>query len=55
MLQDRNSTAHVYDEEAAMELVQKILHVYIPAFLDLQKNIENHYRDNPEVWREPQR
>ncbi len=43
MLRERNDTTHIYDGEAAGELVQKILTRYIGAFETLQENLKKRY------------
>ena len=43
MLRERNSTAHIYDAEAALELVQHILDSYIPAFIKMREEVETRY------------
>ena len=45
MLRDRNDLTHIYDGEQAQKLVNVILEKYIPAFVVLQENIENQYKD----------
>ena len=36
MLSERTLAAHIYDEEIALKLVDKILHYYLPAFLKME-------------------
>lgn len=43
MLRERNNTAHMYDAEAARELVQHILRDYIPAFQSMRDGIMSRY------------
>ena len=43
MLNERNSTAHLYDGEAALVLVRHVLDSYIPAFATLREEIEARY------------
>ena len=45
MLSQRNNMAHLYDGEAAKELMNRILSEYIPAFQQLEKSILNRYKD----------
>lgn len=45
MLRDRNDMPHIYDGNAAKELVGRILHDYIPAFSRLQTEIETRYQE----------
>ena len=45
MLRDRNDLTHIYDGTQAKKLVEKILEKYIPAFVELQNNIEEQYKD----------
>lgn len=45
MLSERNSTSHVYDKKAAKTLVEKIISEYIDSFVDLEKHIEERYRN----------
>ena len=45
MLRDRNDLTHIYDGAQAKKLVEKILEKYIPAFVELQNNIEEQYKD----------
>ncbi len=45
MLRSRNDMTHIYDGNAAKEMVYKILNEYIPAFVGLQNGIEAHYGD----------
>lgn len=43
MLKERNDTSHVYNEEKAKELVEKIVSSYIGEFAKLQKEIISRY------------
>lgn len=43
ILKDRNDLTHIYDESAARRLVEVILREYIPAFIKMQKGIEEYY------------
>ena len=45
MLRDRNDMTHLYDGKAAKRLVTKIIQVYIPAFQNLKKHIDEQYGD----------
>lgn len=45
MLSERNSASHVYDKKAAKTLVEKIISEYIDSFVDLEKHIEERYRN----------
>lgn len=45
MLRDRNDTTHIYNEEAAQQLVEKILHQYIGVFVSLEQQIRARYGD----------
>ena len=45
MLSERNSTSHAYDKKAAKTLVEKIISEYIDSFVDLEKHIEERYRN----------
>lgn len=49
MLKERNDMTHIYDGNAAKELVEKIINEYIPTFYMMQKEIENRYQDNTEL------
>ncbi len=49
MLKERNDMTHIYDGNAAKELVGKIINEYIPTFYMMQKEIENRYQDNTEL------
>ncbi len=40
MLNDRNTTAHIYSEQLAVEICNKIIGEYMRAFIDLQERIE---------------
>lgn len=41
LLNDRNDTAHGYDEKAEAHLVEKITKVYLPMFEELVKTLQN--------------
>lgn len=43
MLRDRNDTTHIYNQDAARQLVEKILNRYIQTFLMLEAKIEEKY------------
>lgn len=45
MLRERNDTTHIYDGNAAKELVQKILIEYIKEFQRIQEAVEKRYGD----------
>ena len=45
MLRDRNDTTYIYNEEAAQQLVEKILHRYIGMFVSLEQQIRARYGD----------
>lgn len=45
MLRDRNDTTHIYNEEAAQQLVKKILHRYIGVFVTLEQHIRERYEN----------
>ncbi len=45
MLRDRNDATHIYNEEAAQQLVEKILHQYIGVFVSLEQQIRAQYGD----------
>lgn len=45
MLRERNDTTHIYDGEAAKELVQKILKEYIGEFERLQDEVQQRYSE----------
>lgn len=46
MLRARNDMTHIYDKNAAKEMVNKILNEYIPAFIKLKNGIEEYYGEN---------
>jgi len=48
MLKDRNSMNHIYDGQAARDLVQTILERYIPAFQLLRTSIAERYAEQLE-------
>lgn len=43
MLSQRNNMAHIYDGEAAKQLMNQILQEYIPAFEELENSIQSRY------------
>lgn len=43
MLKSRNNMTHIYDGNAAKELVDVILKEYVPAFVKLQEGMEARY------------
>ena len=45
ILRDRNDTTHIYNEEAAQQLVERILHQYIGVFVSLEQQIRARYGD----------
>lgn len=45
MLRDRNDTTHIYNEEAARQLVSKVLDSYIHEFQVLEMKIKERYSD----------
>ncbi len=45
MLKDRNDMAHIYNGNAANELVKRILEEYIPQFLKLEEELVRMYGD----------
>lgn len=45
MLKDRNSNVHIYDNKLALELIERILYVYIPAFQLLKAGLDARYGD----------
>lgn len=45
MLRDRNDMTHIYNGEAARELVQRIIRQYIPEFVRVGTEIERRYGD----------
>ena len=47
MLRERNNTTHMYDAEAARELVTHILRDYIPAFASMREGIVSRYGEAP--------
>ena len=42
MLQDRNDMTHIYNKSRAMELVNKIIQCYIPAFERMGKAVQKY-------------
>ena len=49
MLKDRNDMAHIYDGNAAGELVERILSCYIPEFIRLERELNRQYADRKSV------
>lgn len=45
MLRDRNDCTHIYNENMAKELAQKIIKVYIPAFNVIDDKLQKMYKD----------
>ena len=45
MLKQRNDMTHIYDGNAAKELVRNIINEYIPTFYLMQKEIEIRYQE----------
>ncbi len=45
MLRDRNDMTHIYNGEAARELVQRIIRQYTPEFVHVETEIERRYGD----------
>lgn len=45
MLRDRNDTTHMYNEQAAVELVDKIIKDYIPLFEEMEQAVKDRYGD----------
>ena len=43
MLRDRNTMSHLYDEEAMLQLVDRVLKTYIPAFQTLEDGVLERY------------
>ena len=43
MLSERNNMAHIYNEAAATELVNKILRNYVSEFRRMEENLKEHY------------
>ena len=43
LLRDRNTIVHIYDPERAAELVERILHQYLPAFRLLDEGLTSRY------------
>ena len=48
MLAERNRTAHMYDEQAAVQLTEKIIHTDIPVFQQFRKDLEKRYGEKLE-------
>lgn len=45
MLKSRNNLSHIYDGAEARRMVDVILERYVPAFLHMRQEIEEHYQD----------
>lgn len=45
MLKSRNDLTHIYDGNAARQLVDKILDSYIPVFLKMKDGVLEYYQD----------
>lgn len=43
MLKERNDMTHIYDGNAAKELMNRILREYIPQFLKLEEELVRYY------------
>lgn len=46
MLQQRNDTTHIYNEQAAKKLIDNILNKYIKAFSEMEEGINNIYGEH---------
>lgn len=44
MLRDRNDCTHIYSHDMANELVEKIIHIYVPEFDKVDKIISDRYK-----------
>ena len=40
MVDDRNKTSHLYDEDMAVDVIDEIIYTYYPLFLELQSKME---------------
>ena len=40
MIDDRNKTSHLYDEEMAEDVIDDIVHTYYPLFLELRNKMD---------------
>ena len=40
MIDDRNKTSHLYDEEMAADIIDDIIHTYNPLFVELQNKMD---------------
>ncbi len=49
MLKDRNRTSHVYNEDIANEIADKILNVYYKLFHELESNFEKIINNFPDA------
>lgn len=45
MLKARNDLAHIYDGEAARAMVECIIQVFVPAFTQLERGLDELYED----------
>jgi len=41
MLEDRNRTSHIYEDDVASEIADRIVNSYLKLFVDLQEKLEN--------------
>jgi nucleotidyltransferase substrate binding protein (TIGR01987 family) len=41
MIKSRNQTSHTYNEAVAVEITEKIIHVYTPLFIDFYEKMQN--------------
>lgn len=55
MLKSRNNMAHIYDGNAAKELLNKILKDYIPEFRRMKDKIFSIYKDNSDIIQKEQK
>ncbi len=46
MLQQRNDTTHIYNEQAAKKIIDNILNKYIKAFGEMEEGINNIYGEH---------
>lgn len=40
MIDDRNKTSHLYDEDMASDVIDEIIHTYYPLFIELQNKMD---------------
>jgi hypothetical protein len=40
MIDDRNRTTHIYDEEMAADVIDEIIHTYHPLFVELENRMD---------------